>query len=124
MSIASRPQIAPDGKRKTASSADAMGHKTKTRAHRPAIRAIAQTASTSVQGAAVTNLAEMPLLSMAAPDGKKIWRLNSLSGQEAEVVIMPRLATDDLLTLKEAALDGLGVALIPAHLVRLSHSGA
>jgi len=67
--------------------------------------------------ATIENLAEMPLLSMAAPDGRKIWRLNSLSGQEAEAVITPRFATDDLLTLKGAALDGLGVALIPAHLV-------
>lgn len=67
--------------------------------------------------AAIENLVNMPLLSMAAPDGRKIWRLNNLSGQEAEVAIVPRFATDDLLTLKGAALDGLGAALIPAHLV-------
>ncbi|MBZ9726296.1 hypothetical protein LB554_20350 [Mesorhizobium sp. CO1-1-11] len=30
---------------------------------------------------------------------------------------MPRLATDDLLTLKGAALGGLGAALVPEHLV-------
>jgi hypothetical protein len=58
--------------------------------------------------AVIENLANMPLLSMAAPDGRKIWRLNNLSGQEGEVAIVPRFATDDLLTLKGAALDGLG----------------
>ena len=67
--------------------------------------------------ATIEDIAEMPLLSMAAPDGRKIWRLNNRSGQETEVAIAPRFATDDLLSLKGAALDGLGAALIPAHLV-------
>ncbi|CDN57940.1 Bacterial regulatory helix-turn-helix, lysR family protein (plasmid) [Neorhizobium galegae bv. officinalis bv. officinalis str. HAMBI 1141] len=69
--------------------------------------------------AAIGDMAGMPLLSMAAPDGRTMWRLTHLSGQKSELAIMPRLATDDLLTLKGAALDGLGAALIPAHLVAM-----
>lgn len=63
------------------------------------------------------DMANMPALSMAAPDGRAIWRLTGPSGQKAEVAIVPRLATDDILCLKGAALDGVGVALIPEHLV-------
>lgn len=66
---------------------------------------------------AIEDIANLPSLSMAAPDGKAVWRLIHPSGQKTEAAIVPRLATDDLLTLKGAALAGLGVALIPAHLV-------
>lgn len=65
----------------------------------------------------LTDVANLPTLSMAAADGRTVWRLTGPSGQTAEVTTVPRLATDDLLTLKGAALAGLGAALIPAHLV-------
>lgn len=67
--------------------------------------------------AALEDLANMPTLSMAARDGRTVWRFTNLSGQKSEVAIVPRLATDDLLTLKGAAMVGLGAALIPEHLV-------
>lgn len=66
--------------------------------------------------AALDDLAKIPTLSMAARDGRIVWQFTSLSGQNLGVTIMPRLATDDLLTLKSAAISGLGVALIPEHL--------
>lgn len=67
--------------------------------------------------AALVDLANMPSLSMAALDGRTVWRFTNTSGQKSEVTIAPRLATDDLLTLKGAAIGGLGAALIPGHLV-------
>lgn len=66
---------------------------------------------------AIEDMANMPTISMAARDGRTVWRLTHLSGEKSEVAIVPRLATDDLLTLKGAALGGLGAALIPEHLV-------
>jgi Transcriptional regulator len=67
--------------------------------------------------AALEDVASIPTVSMAAPDGRAVWRLTDLAGRKSEVAVVPRLATDDLLTLKGAALAGLGVALIPEHLV-------
>lgn len=63
------------------------------------------------------DLATMPSLSMAAPDGRTVWRLTGPSGRTSEVAVVSRLATDDLLTLKGAAVAGVGAALIPQHLV-------
>lgn len=46
------------------------------------------------------------------------WRLAHESGRREEVHIEPRLKSDDMATLKEAAAEGLGVVALPAYVCR------
>lgn len=59
-------------------------------------------------------LASWPALVMSRPDGRAEWPLLDEVGQLYKVDIpAPRLMTDDLLVLREAAIAGSGVALLP-----------
>jgi DNA-binding transcriptional LysR family regulator len=64
------------------------------------------------------DLGKLPTLSMARPGNKFTWVFVSEDGSEAEVSHVPRLATDDLATLRTAALEGIGIALLPDSLIR------
>jgi DNA-binding transcriptional LysR family regulator len=64
------------------------------------------------------DLGKLPTLSMARPGNKFTWEFVSEDGSAAEVSHVPRLATDDLATLRTAALEGLGIALLPDSLIR------
>lgn len=46
------------------------------------------------------------------------WSLEKYSGEKAEVAITPRLKSEDMSTLKEAAIQGLGVVALPAYSCR------
>jgi DNA-binding transcriptional LysR family regulator len=63
------------------------------------------------------DVARMPTLSMASADERATWRFLDADGEPAELTHSPRLATDDLFTLRRAALQGIGAALVPLLLV-------
>ena len=78
-------------------------------------------ASPALVSAPLTSPADlegMPSLVRDAPRPDYQWRLQAADGRTATVVHHPRLVTDDLPTLREAALAGLGVVLIPHIVVR------
>jgi len=59
----------------------------------------------------------MPTLSMASADERSTWRFIGADGEPAELTHSPRLCTDDLFTLRRAALQGIGAVLVPRLLV-------
>jgi DNA-binding transcriptional LysR family regulator len=63
------------------------------------------------------DLARMPTLSMATADERSTWRFLGINGEPAELTHSPRLSTDDLFTLRRAALQGIGAVLVPRLLV-------
>ncbi|MDL0433440.1 LysR substrate-binding domain-containing protein [Marinobacter sp. TBZ242] len=58
-------------------------------------------------------LADLPSLDFEQADGKHIWCLDGPEGATAQVRHSPRLVTDDVFTLRQAALEGLGVVRMP-----------
>jgi DNA-binding transcriptional LysR family regulator len=66
----------------------------------------------------VQDLAKLPTLSMVRPGHRYAWPLNLEDGTAVEVRLDPRLVTDDLTTLREAALQGVGIAMLPFSLIR------
>jgi DNA-binding transcriptional LysR family regulator len=63
------------------------------------------------------DLARIPTLSMASTDDRATWRFLGMDGKPVELIHAPRLATEDLATLRRAALQGIGAALVPHLLV-------
>ena len=63
------------------------------------------------------DVARMPTLSMASADERSTWRFLGANGEPAELMHSPRLCTDDLFTLRRAALQGIGAVLVPLLLV-------
>src|SRR6266850_2344600 len=63
------------------------------------------------------DIARMPTLSMASADERSTWRFLGADGKPAELTHSPRLRTDDLFTLRRAALQGIGAVLVPRLLV-------
>jgi DNA-binding transcriptional LysR family regulator len=68
--------------------------------------------------ASADDLGKLPTLSMARPGNKFVWDFQAQDGSPVEVNHVPRLATDDLATLRTAALEGVGIALLPESLIR------
>jgi DNA-binding transcriptional LysR family regulator len=66
---------------------------------------------------ALDDVARLPTLSMMSASERTTWRFIGADGEPAELTHAPRLSTDDLFTLRRAALQGIGVALVPARLV-------
>ena len=66
---------------------------------------------------ALEDLARMPTISMTSADGRCTWRFVAMDGEPIELSHSPRLSTDDLSTLRHAALQGIGAALVPHLLV-------
>jgi DNA-binding transcriptional LysR family regulator len=66
------------------------------------------------------DLAKHPSLFMMRTAVAPIWRLRRSSGRKQEVVVRltPRLLIDDMLSLKQAAVDGLGVVALPGYVCR------
>lgn len=58
-------------------------------------------------------LAGLPTLAMARPGEKFVWNFINVAGAQVAVAHTPRMVTDDMPTLKLAAVDGLGVAQLP-----------
>ncbi len=65
----------------------------------------------------IESLKEWPTLSMASGSEKFVWTLTNANGQVTSWTHQPRLATDDLASLRIAAIGGLGVAVLPRELV-------
>jgi DNA-binding transcriptional LysR family regulator len=63
----------------------------------------------------IANFATVGLTDRATPDR---WRLSNGSGNEVEVAHEPRLASSSFTILRQAALDGVGVALLPERVCR------
>jgi len=59
-------------------------------------------------------LEHWPALGMAPHDGRHQWVFEADDGSRISVAYSPRLMTDDLVVLHEAALAGVGVACLPA----------
>jgi DNA-binding transcriptional LysR family regulator len=48
-----------------------------------------------------------------APDGRHVWYLRGPDGTSVEAALAPRLVTDDMVALREAAVAGIGITLLP-----------
>lgn len=59
------------------------------------------------------DIGRMPTLSMASAGERSTWRFLGMDGEPAELIHAPRLRTDDLFTLRRAALLGIGAVLVP-----------
>src|ERR1700676_1020847 len=59
------------------------------------------------------DIGRMPTLSMASAGERSTWRFLGMDGEPPELTPSPRLCTDDLFTLRRAALQGIGAVLIP-----------
>ena len=77
-------------------------------------------ASPALLGTALASpagLAGQPSLDWGPPKRGHSWQLRHAGGQEAEVPHAPKLVTDDMATLREAALAGLGIVQLPTMMV-------
>ena len=63
------------------------------------------------------DLAGLPSLAMTRPGGRHSWQLIDENGAEIEVVHQPRLVTDDMVVLRHAARQGLGIVQLPRLMV-------
>lgn len=59
------------------------------------------------------NLSLMPTLAMHEAPGRAVWKLVSEQGEAAEVTHNPVLACGDFGMLEQAAIEGLGIAMLP-----------
>jgi DNA-binding transcriptional LysR family regulator len=62
------------------------------------------------------DLAHMDSVAMSAPDGRAVWQLVGPHGAQQQVQHSPRFVADDLVTLKHAALGGIGVCWLPDYM--------
>lgn len=67
--------------------------------------------------ASIESLKAWPTLAMAGSGGRFVWNLADRDGNPTSWAHQPRLATDDLASLRTAAIAGIGVALLPRELV-------
>lgn len=63
------------------------------------------------------DIGRIPTLAMASAGESSTWRFLGIDGEPAELTHSPRLQTDDLFTLRRAALLGIGAVLIPRLIV-------
>ena len=63
---------------------------------------------------ALTDIERMPTLSMGTAGQEYSWRFVDSDSNSTELIHSPRLSTDDLHTLRRAAIRGVGVACLPA----------
>ena len=63
------------------------------------------------------DIGRMPTLSMTSAGESSTWRFLDMDGEPAELTHSPRLRTDDLFTLRRAALLGIGAVLVPCLIV-------
>ncbi|WP_341315405.1 LysR family transcriptional regulator [Paraburkholderia sp. IMGN_8] len=65
----------------------------------------------------IESLKEWPTVSMASSSERFVWNVVDADGQMTSWVHRARLATDDLASLRVAAIQGVGVAMLPRELV-------
>jgi DNA-binding transcriptional LysR family regulator len=63
------------------------------------------------------DLVGLPSLDLGPPQGEHVWRLRHVDGPEAAIRHAPRLVTDDMPTLREAAYAGVGVVQLPLMMI-------
>lgn len=63
-----------------------------------------------------SGLAALGTLDLHRADGRHAWTLIDEDGADLSVSLNPRLATDDMFSLRAAAIDGLGVAFLPDYM--------
>jgi DNA-binding transcriptional LysR family regulator len=59
----------------------------------------------------------MPTLSMSTARKEHSWHFVEADSKPTDFIHFPRLVTDDLYTLRLAAIDGVGVACLPVRLI-------
>jgi DNA-binding transcriptional LysR family regulator len=64
------------------------------------------------------HLATMPTLDMSSASGKYVWLFTDGDGQEISVQHTPRMTTDDFATLRQAAVEAVGIGQLPYFMVR------
>ncbi len=70
------------------------------------------------QMADVAQLAALPTLATSDDADDLEWQLESEDGGTRAVRIMPRMGCADMMAVRQAAIDGLGVAILPDHVCR------
>lgn len=65
-----------------------------------------------------TDLAAFPSLSLGPPQDEHIWTLVGRDGTEASLHHRPRLVTDDMVALRNAARAGVGIVQLPTLMLR------
>lgn len=68
--------------------------------------------------AVLADLAAFPTLSQVRAGAQQVWEFTGPDGQRAVHRHVPRLAADDFSLLRQAAVDGLGIASLPEMIVR------
>jgi DNA-binding transcriptional LysR family regulator len=68
--------------------------------------------------ASTEQLATMATLATTDASDDHEWHLEADDGRKQIIRVQPRLGCEDMATVREAAIDGLGVALLPDHLCR------
>lgn len=69
------------------------------------------------QPQALADIGQMPTLSMGTVGKEYTWRFVDVDSNPAELIHSPSLSTDDLFTLRRAAIRGVGVACLPTLLI-------
>ena len=69
-----------------------------------------------VQG--VEHLADLPILATNDSSDELEWRLETEAGRRRVLHVQPRLGCEDMALVRQAAVDGLGVAILPDHVCR------
>lgn len=64
----------------------------------------------------IQDLEAMDAVAMSAVDGRASWRLFGPQGATHLLVVRPRYVADDMLALKSAAMQGVGMALLPDYM--------
>jgi DNA-binding transcriptional LysR family regulator len=68
--------------------------------------------------ASTEQLATMATLATTDASDDQEWHLEADDGRKQIIRVQPRLGCEDMATVREAAIDGLGVAILPDHLCR------
>ncbi|MGO7017117.1 LysR family transcriptional regulator [Rhizobium johnstonii] len=68
--------------------------------------------------ASTEQLATMATLATTDTSDDQEWHLEADDGRKQIIRVQPRLGCEDMATVREAAIDGLGVAILPDHLCR------
>lgn len=86
----------------------------RTLAHSRRILIASPALANRIAGRGIEVLGELPTLSSSGEDGEVIWRLEGPEGIR-DIRHMPRLNCGDFGAIRQAALAGLGVAMLPDH---------
>jgi len=66
----------------------------------------------------IDHLADLPTLATSDDADELEWHLEEQGGTARIVRIQPRIGCEDMATVRDAAIDGLGVAILPDHVCR------